>query len=219
MKKRIVLICFIVFGTILSVNAENVTVTLNKYYSDTTTFVLPERTITLKMPCLTLVSEKYDFTARLVEIAQKIATDDYENKVFVVQLEFAGDGISVLIDSKDVLDTIGVTFRGDLIVEKKHFVLLETEDNNKLLKSYFKKERRKNVIFERTFEYAEDMVEMSPTHYRASYDERRRFIKVRENIVNGCDLLHPKVVRTEPKEDDKIDDSDAFSIDVEILEE
>ena len=168
---------------------------------------------------MTLVSEKYDFTARLTEIARKIATDDYENKVFMVTLEFKGDGISLLIDSKDILDTTGVVFRGDLIVENKHFVLVETEDNDRLLKAYFKKMRRKNVVFERTFEFAEDMVEISPTHYRASYDERKRYITVRENIVNGCDLLHPKVVITEPKEDNNDDDSDAFSIDVEILEE
>ena len=219
MKKRIFLICVIALGAIIGGNAENITVTLNKYYSDTSTFVLPERTITTKMPCLTLVSEKYDFTARLTEIARKIATDDYENKVFMVTLEFKGDGISLMIDSKDILDTTGVVFRGDLIVENKHFVLVETEDNDRLLKSYFKKVRRKNVVFERTFEYAEDMVEISTTHYRASYDERRRYIKVKENIVNGCDLLHPKVVRTEPQEDDNVDDGDAFSIDVEILEE
>ena len=219
--KRFIISLTIIFATVGVLNAQTVKVTLNKQYSDTSGFVLPQKTIEKKMPLMTIANTKYDFTVKLLEIARRIANDDNDNRVFTMMLQFSGVGISIVIDSQDVLDLTDTKFYGDLLVDRHHFVLLENEDNKNLLKTYFKKAKVKDVLFERTFEVVPSIIQTEPTHYNAIYDERKRSINEKEVIINNNDKLHisREPVTTAPKQDSNDEDNDAFKIDVELFNE
>ena len=215
---------FILFTIALAASgaacAQTLHVALNKLYNDSMDFVLPDKAIKQKMPMLTVANPKYDFTVKFRDIALRIASEDYENNVFTVMLQYSGVGISIIIDSKDILDMTDAKFNGDFIVERRHFVLLENEDNKDLLKTYFKKIRGKDVVMERTFEKALDLIQAEPSHYNGIYNERQRTVKNNELIINGHDKRHAPVVKTqEPKQEPEIDDSDAFKLDVELFDE
>lgn len=218
--KRIITLCAIALAASCLASAQTVRVSLNKQYTDSMNFQLPDKVIKLKMPLLTIANPKYDFTAKLHKIVTQLATHDYDNSVFTVKLHYAGVGISIIIDSQDVIDTDSVKFLGDLFVGRKHFVLLEDDDNKELLKTFFKKARGKEAIFERTFEKVPVIIMPEPTHYKAMYNERKRSIQVNEFIVNSNDKLHktPATIQ-EPTQEPSIDEDDAFKIDVELFNE
>lgn len=217
--KRIMMLCCIAAVT-MCLKAETMSVTLNKLYSDSMNFELPDKSIEKKMPFLKPASEKYDFTKKLIDIFKKIAGQDSENRVFTVDLRYGGVGIYINVESQDILDMKDADFIGDILVERKHFVILENEENKDLLKTYFKKVKGQNVVFERTFEKVNTMVFNEPTHYKAIYNERQRSIKVNEYIINSYDRLktnNPQAIKEEPEQNN--DDSDAFKIDVELFNE
>lgn len=220
--KRTILLLTIALAAISVTNAQTMNVSINKLYTDSSGFVLPDKAIKLKMPLLAIANPKYDFTVKLHGIAQRLADDDYENNVFTVMLQYAGVGISIAIDSHDILDMDKdkVKFHGDLVVDRHHFILLENEDNKELLKTFFKKTRGRDVVFERTFEKVQEMINTEPSHYNAMYNERARSIQENEYIVNSTDKLHAsKSVKEEPNQEINIDDEDAFKIDVELFTE
>ena len=143
-----------------------------------------------------------------------------DNRVFLVKLKYAGAGISINIESKDILDLGDIKFQGDILVKNCHFVLLANDDNKELLKTYFKKVRSKEVVFERTFEKVLDILLPEPSSYIATYNERQRSVHVNEYIINNNDKLHsPKPQESKPQTETIVDDSDAFDIDVELTEE
>ena len=218
--RRLIILCTIALATTLVGKAQTVNVTINKLYCDTSSFELPKKTIKQKMPLMIIANQKYDFTTKLVDIARRIATDDFENNVFTVMLKYSGVGISIVIESQDILDLENAMFHGDMIVDKRHFVLLENEDNKDLLKTYFKKVRGKETVFERTFEKVSQIIYPEPTHYNAIYNERMRTVKENEVIINNIDKLH---VNRPPIPDNRqqqnLDDDDIFKIDVELSNE
>ena len=218
--KRFFILFTIALAASGAARAQTLHVALNKLYNDSMDFVLPDKAIKQKMPVLTVANPKYDFTVKFRDIALRIASEDYENNVFTVMLQYSGVGISIIIDSQDILDMTDAKFNGDFIVERRHFVLLENEDNKDLLKTYFKRIRGKDVVMERTFEKALDLIQAEPSHYNGIYNERQRTLKNNELIINGHDKLHAPVVKTqEPKQEPEIDDSDAFKLDVELFDE
>ena len=217
--KRIMILCCIA-ATTMCLNAETMSVTLNKLYCDSMNFELPDKSIEKKMAFLKPASEKYDFTRRLIDTFKKIAGQDSENTVFTVDLRYGGVGIYIAIESQDILDLNDAHFLGDILIDRKHFVILENEENKELLKTYFKKVKGQNVVFERTFEKVNTMVYNEPTHYKAIYNERQRTVKVNEYIINSYDRLktnNPQTIKEEPEQNN--DDSDAFKIDVELFNE
>ena len=217
--KRTTIMCIIALAT-LTMSAEKIRVTLNKQFIEDSTFVIPIKAIATKMPCLTIANEKYDFTKKLLNIMDKIAVEDMDNRVFLVKLKYAGAGISINIESKDILDLGDIKFQGDILVKNCHFVLLANDDNKELLKTYFKKVRGKEVVFERTFEKVLDILLPEPSSYIATYNERQRSVHVNEYIINNNDKLHsPKPQESKPQTETIVDDSDAFDIDVELTEE
>ena len=217
--KRTTLVCLIALTT-LTMGAEKIRVNLNKQISEDSAFVVPDKTIETKMPCLTVANEKYDFTKNLLNIMSNIAVEDLDNKVFLVELKYAGAGIAINIVSKDILDLHDVNFQGDILVKNCHFVLVANDDNKELLKTYFKKVRGKSVVFERTFEKVLDILVPEPTYYKATYNERQHNVQVKEYIINNNDKLHsPKPPKTNTQPETPVDDSDAFDIDIELTEE
>ena len=218
--KRFIILFTIAIATVTTVNSQTMNVALNKLYCDTSDFVLPDKAIKQKMPMLTIANPKWDFTVKFRDIANRIATEDYDNIVFTVMLHYAGVGIDIDIDSQDILDLNNVKYYGDFIVDRRHFVLLENEDNKDLLKTFFKKARGKDVVFERTFEKVIDMIAIEPTHYKAIYNERQRSYNVNEFIANGTDKLNkaPAQIQDAPQEQN-VDDNDAFKIDVELFDQ
>lgn len=220
MKRILSLLGIIAITAAATINAQQVTVTLNKLYTDSMNFTLPDKEIKQKMPLLKIANPKWDFTAKLKGIVKRIAAEDYDNNVFTVNLHYAGVGIAIEINSCDILDMNDAEFYGDLYVDRRHFVLLEDDDNKDLLKTYFKKERGKEAKFERTFEKVVDLVTSLPTSYNAKYNERQRSIQINQFIVNSIDKLNTKPQQLQdPQQEQNIDDIDAFKIDVELLNE
>lgn len=220
MKRILSLLGIIAITAAATINAQQVTVTLNKLYTDSMNFTLPDKEIKQKMPLLKIANPKWDFTAKLKDIVKRIAAEDYDNNVFTVNLHYAGVGIAIDINSCDILDMNDAEFYGDPYVDRRHFVLLEDDDNKDLLKTYFKKERGKEAKFERTFEKVVDLVTPLPTSYNAKYNERQRSIQINQFIVNSIDKLNTKPQQLQdPQQEQNIDDIDAFKIDVELLNE
>lgn len=218
--KRLLLLCTIALATVAATFAQRVNVTLIKQYTDSDTIVLPNKTIEKKMPLLAVAKEKYDFTVKLRNIARRIATDDTDNNVFTVMLQYSGVGISIVIQSQDIFDITDAKFHGDFVVDRRHFIILENEDNKDLLKTYFKKVRGKETVFERTFEKVSQIIYPEPTHYNAIYNERMRTVKENEVIINNIDKLHvnrPPIPDNRQQQD--LDDDDIFKIDVELSNE
>ena len=217
--RRIILIAVIAL-TALSMSAEKITVTINKQYRQDSAFVLPSKTISVKAPCMGLVNAKYIFTKKLMEILSEISVEDYDNKVFTVKLLYAGRGISINISSDDPLDDLSVDYCGDIIVGGKHFLLVQNDDNKDLIKTFFRKVRGYNVVFERTFEKVFEVVDPLYTSVVATYDERQRTIINKEKIINAVDKLHaPKAQPQTLTKENGEEDDDAFKIDVELFQE
>lgn len=200
---------------------DKIKVSIVKQYTDDSVFTLPKKPIEKKVPCLAIANSKYDFTRQFSTVAQAIQDEAYDYRVFVVNLRYAGAGIAIDIQGKDLLDDLEVDYYGDFMVGRGHFVLVENEDNEALLKTYFKKDRGKDAVFQRTFELVGEIIPLMPTSYQATYDERRRKINVKYHIINGDDKLKPKEPVIAPTSTDKKDqnDDDAFDIDVELFEE
>ena len=217
--KRIIIIAMAALFA-FNMSAEKITVTINKQYAQDSTFVLPSKTISLKTPVMGLANSKYIFTKKLTEILTYVASEDYDNKVFIVKLKYAGQGISITINSQDPLDDLNIDYCGDIIVNNKHFLLVQNDDNKDLIKTYFKKAKGTNVVFERTFEKVFEVVDPLFTSVISTYDERQRTILIKEKIINEVDKLHaPKVEPKTTSKDGSEDDDDAFKIDVELFQE
>jgi hypothetical protein len=215
--KRIILIFLATISTIALSASEKVYVSMVKEYTENSGFVLPNKTISIKTPGLIVANQKYDFTKQFSNIVSKIQDEDLENKVYAVMLKFAGAGISIDIEAKDIVDLDDTEFYGDFIVERSHFVLIKNEDNADLLKTYFKKDKKREVIFQRCYEMVVEESQHMPTIYQATYDERQRKIILNKYIINGSDRLNPQNI-DKPTPEPTTDDNDAFDIDVELFE-
>lgn len=220
MKRLFLIIIVLICANATQAAADKVRVSIVKQYTEGSGFVLPEKAIEKKMPCLIPASAKYDFTRQLSRVAQAIQEQTYDHKVFVVTLKYAGAGISINIQGKDLLDSLQAKYYGDFMVGKGHFVILENEDNKDLLKTYFKKDRGHDAVFQRTYEMVGEIVVSEPTVYQATYDERQRKINVKTHVVDGIDCLKPQApVITPTSTTDVHGNDDAFDIDVELFEE
>lgn len=219
--KRCLLIAIISFVSIATtLAADKVRVSIVKQYTQDSEFILPEKVVEKKMSCLILANPKYIFTQQLAKVAHNIQEESFDHKVYVMSLKYAGAGISINIEGKDVLDSVDTKFYGDFMIDRGHFLLLENEDNKDLLKTFFKKDRSHNAIFQRAYEMVDTIIAPEPTIYQATYDERQRKINVKTHVVDGIDKLKPHEPSITPTVATKNEnDSDAFDIDVELFEE
>ena len=215
--KRISIILLVTLCTLSISAADKIYVSINKLYTENSGFILPDKTVDIKIPSISIANPKYDFTRQFSNIAKKIQGEDFENYVYAVRLKYAGVGISIDIEAKDIVEMKDTEFYGDFIVERSHFVLVKNDDNRDLLKTFFKKDKKYDVIFQQCFEMVSEVIERQPTIYKASYDERQRKITLNQFLINGNDKLNPQL--TEPTTPETVtDDSDAFKIDVELFE-
>ena len=146
MKRYVILLLL----SILSLNiiaGDKIHVSMVKQYIESDEFILPKKTIEKKMNCLKIANPKYNFTKQLLDLFNKVQRRDDENYVFAVDLQYYGKGISITLTSSDILDNDTTTYFGDIMVDRKHFVLIENDDNRNLLKLYFKKKFRANSCF------------------------------------------------------------------------
>lgn len=215
MKNFVLLI--LVSITILNASAgDNITVSLVKQYDDTS-FVLPKKAIEKKLKSVTIKNKKYDFTKKLMLALDKIQDLDYGNNVFTVLLNYYGKGITIELKSNDILDTDTLKYFGDIIIERKHFLLIENEDNHDLLNTYFKKSST-NVMFQRLFEHTDNIVTYEPSSFNALYNEKTQEMVIKENIINGENLMKKEDTKKPIIIDNKDEGDDAFKLDVELFE-
>ncbi len=213
--KRILLICLMAFA-LLSVHAgDKITVSLVKQYSDTT-FVLPKKSVEKKMKCVIGAKPDYLFPKMLRDTLNKFQNDDYGNRVFTMLLMGSGKGIKITVKSEDVLENDSSTFFGDFVVDNKHFVMIQNEDNAELLKIFFKKSGD-SVLFQRRFVFTDNIVTYLPSSLDAFYNEYDKKFLVSEYIINGENLTKTKNVIV-TNNDTNSDDDDAFKLDVELFE-
>lgn len=213
--KKIILLCLVIF-TSLSVDAgERITVSLVQQYSDTT-FVLPQKSIERKMKCVVAAKPDYLFPKILRDTLEKFQDEDHGNRVFTMLLMGSGKGIDITVQSSDILDNDSTKYFGDFVVDKKHFVMVQNEDNAELLKIFFKKTGN-SVLFQRRYVLTHNIVTYMPSSLNAFYNEYDKKLLVRECIINGenQNKINKVIV---PHSDTNNDDEDAFKLDVELFE-
>ena len=213
--KRIFLI-YLMLLTIIAVDAgDKITVSLVKQYSDST-FELPKKSVEKKMKCVKAVKDDYLFPKMLKDTLNKFQTYDHGNRVFTMLLTGSGKGIKITVKAEDILDNDSISYFGDFVVDRKHFVMIQNEDNAELLKIFFKK-TGDTVLFQRLFVLTDNIVTYLPSSLDAFYNEYDKKLLVREYIINGENLTGQKDVIV-TNNDKEVDDDDAFKLDVELFE-
>ncbi|MBO4722864.1 MAG: hypothetical protein J5629_08020 [Muribaculaceae bacterium] len=213
--KRLVLICLMAF-VFLAVDAgDKITVSMVKQYSDST-FVLPQKTVEKKMKCVKASKDDYVFPKMLKDTLNKMQDDDSGNRVFTMLLTGSGKGIKIDVKSEDILDNDSLAFFGDFVVGRKHFLMIQNDDNIELLKIFFKKSGD-TVLFQRLYEYTDNIVNYLPSSLNAFYDEYKKKFLIKEYIINGENRTNEKkVIITNNNTED--DGDDAFKLDVELFD-
>lgn len=213
--KRLLLICLMVFAVLAVSAGDKITVSLIKQYSDST-FELPKKSVEKKMKCVKAAKDDYLFPKMLRDTLNKFQGDDYGNRVFTMLLTGSGKGIKITVKSEDILDNDSLSYFGDFVVDRKHFVMVQNEDNAELLKIFFKK-TGDTVLFQRLFVLTDNIVTYLPSSLDAFYNEYDKKLLVRYYIINGENLTGKKeVIVTNNDIDDEGDD--AFKLDVELFE-
>lgn len=204
----------------ICINAgDKINVSLVKQYTDTS-FVLPKKAVEKKVNALKIANPKYDFTFKLIPEFEKMENDDYGNQVFSVLLFYHGNGIAINVKSEDILDNDTTSYFGDFMVGRKHFLLIDNDDNHEMLKTYFKKNSGTTIVFQRLFEKTENIVDIPPSSLNALYNERNKKMEIREYFINGEDSLNLRDKRKSATDTNKNEDNDdIFKIDVELFDE
>ncbi len=213
--RRLLLIFLMAFAT-LAVNAgDKINVSLVKQYSDSN-FILPKKSVEKKMKCVIAAKPDYLFPKMLRDTLNKFQNEDYGNRVFTMLLTGSGKGIKIMVNSEDILDNDTTIYFGDFVVDRKHFVIVQNEDNTELLKIFFKK-TGDSVYFQRLFVLTDNIITYLPSKLEAFYDEYKKKLLVNEYVINGKSHAEEQnVIVTNKTNDD--DGDDAFKLDVELFE-
>lgn len=215
MKRILLLICLMAFA-LLSLHAgDRITVSLVKQYSDSA-FQLPKKVIEKKMKSVISKKPDYEFPKMLKDTLNKMQEEDYGNRVFTLLLTGSGKGIKIDVKSEDIFEIDSIQFFGDFVVDKKHFLMIQNENNIELLKIFFKK-TRDTVLFQRLFVLTDNVVNYLPSSLEAFYNEYNKKFIINKYIINGEDRANIKKTTVNSSEPDAEDD-DAFKLDVELFE-
>lgn len=128
---------------------------------------LPEKTITVETKRLA-PAKKADagLIDAITQVMDTIASEDYQNRTFVLLLEPKSDGTIAIAARNDDIVTRGRMnddiYYGTLEHRRYHFVLLTSKDNGPLLESTFK--RQGKVKFVQEFEFVEFKTPVYPTN-------------------------------------------------------
>ena len=128
---------------------------------------LPEKTITVEMKRLAFnKNADAGLVEAITQMTDTIASEDYQNRTFVLLIEPRGDGeIAIAVRSDDIV-TRGrqdaSIYYGTLEHERYHFVVLTGKDNQQLLDKTFK--RQGKVKFVQEFEFVDFPTPRYPTN-------------------------------------------------------
>ena len=128
---------------------------------------LPEKTITVETKRLAY-SKKADASLiyAIAQVMDTIASEDYQNRTFVLMLEPKSDGTIAIAARNDDIVTRGnkdaTIYYGELEHNRYHFVVLTGKDNMALLEQMFK--RQGKVKFVQEFEFVDFPTPRYPTN-------------------------------------------------------
>lgn len=128
---------------------------------------LPDKTITTDMKRLTF-NKKADASLvdAITQVMDTIASEDYQNRTFVLLLEGNTDGTIAIAARNDDIVTRGSKdasiYYGELEHKRYHFVVLTGKDNQELLEQTFK--RQGKVKFVQEFEFVDFPTPRYPTN-------------------------------------------------------
>ena len=128
---------------------------------------LPEKTITVETKHLA-PDKKADASLidAITQVMDTIASEDYQNRTFVLMLEPKSDGTVAIAARNDDIVTRGskdpTIYYGELEHNRYHFVVLTGKDNMALLEQTFK--RQGKVKFVQEFEFVDFPTPRYPTN-------------------------------------------------------
>lgn len=128
---------------------------------------LPDKTITTDVKRLTF-NKKADASLvdAITQVMDTIASEDYQNRTFVLLLEGKTDGTIAIAARNDDIVTRGskdaFIYYGELEHKRYHFVVLTGKDNQELLEQTFK--RQGKVKFVQEFEFVDFPTPRYPTN-------------------------------------------------------
>lgn len=128
---------------------------------------LPDKTITTDVKRLTF-NKKADASLvdAITQVMDTIASEDYQNRTFVLLLEGNTDGTIAIAARNDDIVTRGSKdasiYYGELEHKRYHFVVLMGKDNQELLEQTFK--RQGKVKFVQEFEFVDFPTPRYPTN-------------------------------------------------------
>ncbi len=128
---------------------------------------LPEKTITVETKHL-VPDKKADagLIDAITQVMDTIASEDYQNRTFVLLLEPKSDGTIAIAARNDDIVTRGskdpTIYYGELEHNRYHFVVLTGKDNIALLEQTFK--RQGKVKFVQEFEFVDFPTPRYPTN-------------------------------------------------------
>lgn len=155
---------------------------------------LPEKTITVEIKELT-PSKKADsgLIDAIVQVMDTIASEDYQNRTFVLMLDPHPNGeVGIAAHSDDIV-TQGshdaTIYYGTLEHRRYHFVVLAGKDNGKLLEQTFK--RQGKVKFVQEFEFVDFKTPIYPTNVIAKWSLGKGLVWETVYINDDCGADHP----------------------------
>ena len=128
---------------------------------------LPDKTIATDVKRLTF-NKKADASLvdAITQVMDTIASEDYQNRTFVLLLEGNTDGTIAIAARNDDIVTRGSKdasiYYGELEHKRYHFVVLTGKDNQELLEQTFK--RQGKVKFVQEFEFVDFPTPRYPTN-------------------------------------------------------
>ena len=128
---------------------------------------LPDKTITTDVKRLTF-NKKADASLvdAITQVMDTIASEDYQNRTFVLLLKGNTDGTIAIAARNDDIVTRGSKdasiYYGELEHKRYHFVVLTGKDNQELLEQTFK--RQGKVKFVQEFEFVDFPTPRYPTN-------------------------------------------------------
>ena len=139
---------------------------------------LPEKTITVETKHL-VPDKKADagLIDAITQVMDTIASEDYQNRTFVLLLEPKSDGTIAIAARNDDIVTRGskdpTIYYGELEHNRYHFVVLTGKDNMALLEQTFK--RQGKVKFVQEFEFVDFPTPRYPTNVVGEWSPAKGF--------------------------------------------
>ena len=190
--KRFTLIVVMALS-LISVSAADKELLIPVYLTEQQHHMLPEKTDFVKVPQVECKDGKYsDFLAGLIACLTDIAATDVDHNVYSLKIQHSGTDLLVNVVGRDVLQSSEKerkNFKGDMIIERAHFIILEDDDNRGIFKAMFRKAGG-NVRIEHVFEFVPEVPTFQPTVFRALWKDNN--LSVSEYVVGGEDKLTKK---------------------------